>query len=55
MINDLTRKHVSTKLTRSKPSHPWINTHLNRLTGMKKGAYQRARKTNRKEDKEQYR
>lgn len=29
MINDLMRKYVPTKFTRSKSSHPWFDTHLN--------------------------
>lgn len=54
MINDLMRKHIPTKFTRSRPSHPWIDTHLNRLTRRKNRAHQKARRTKNNRDRNRY-
>ena len=50
MTNDTIKKHVPTKFTRSRPSHPWINTHLNRLTRKKNRAHKKAKRTHNKKD-----
>ncbi len=48
------QQHVPTKLTRSKNTHPWIDTELNRLSRRKNRAYRRARKTNKEKDWSRY-
>ena len=50
LTSNLMRKHVPTKFTRSRPSHPWINTYLNRLTRRKNRAHKKAKKTQNKRD-----
>ena len=54
MTNKLMRKHVPTKFTRARPSHPWINTYLNRLTRRKNRAHKKAKKTKCKRDWARY-
>ena len=49
LTNSLMRKHVPTKFTRSRPSHMWINTYLNKLTRRKNRLHKKAKKTQKRD------
>ena len=48
-------KSVPSKLSRSKPTHPWITTEVRRIINKKNKAGNKARKTKSQRDKDRYR
>ena len=47
-------KHVPTKLTRTRHTHPWFNTNLRRLMRRKQRAHRKAKQTGQSRDWERF-
>ena len=53
-INSIITTRVPTKLTASKYSNPWMNTHIKRAIKRKQKAFKKARSTGTKRDRDRY-
>ena len=53
-IHQTIEKRVPSKLTLARNTHPWINTSIRRSIKRKQRAYRKARKTNKKRDRDRY-
>ena len=54
ILHETEAKHVPTKTTNGKYSHPWIDTSLRRAMNKKNRAHAKQKKTNKKRDKDRY-
>ncbi|CAG2220005.1 unnamed protein product [Mytilus edulis] len=54
IIKDSMEKHVPTKTSLARQSHPWMNTQLRRLSKQKQRAYSKAKLTNSTKDWKRY-
>ena len=54
-VSSILDNHVPTKMTSSKHTHPWVNTHTRRLSRRKARAYRKAKETKTKYDWDRYR
>ena len=54
LMKDCINKHVPTRRSLARHTHPWMNTHLRRLSNKKQRAYTKARKGGRQKDWARY-
>ena len=53
-VNSAVDKHVPTKMTSTRQTHPWVNTNLQRLMRRKLRAHQKAKRSKQARDWERY-
>ena len=54
LLEILTNKHVPSKMTTTKFTHPWINTDIKKFVRRKNNAHKKARKTRKDRDRYKY-